>query len=432
MRAPDRAMKVLVVGGGGREHALAWRVAQDSSTSITYCAPGNAGAAEDCTCVSAKILNPKEISSLVDSLGIDLTVVGPEAPLVAGLADELACRGKLVVGASQQAAQLEGSKAFAKDFLVACGLPTAKSVLLEDESSIDSTVGRFGYPVALKADGLAAGKGVVISQDETEARSTARAMLAGSLVGSAGRRIVVEQFLEGDEVSFMVLSDGERFCVLPTTQDHKQALDGDRGPNTGGMGAYSDDSILSTSMSDRIVDRIVEPTLAGMRRRGTPFRGFLYCGLMLTEDGPQVLEFNVRLGDPETQPLLYRLDGDFAELLASAARGALDSSLVRTGAEPTACIVLASGGYPGSYQTGLPIEGLDAAAQAGAKVFHAGTRHENGRFVTAGGRVLGVTARSATLQQALATAYRATEQVHFDGMHYRRDIGGRQRRWTEA
>ena len=362
---------------------------------------------------------------MADTLGVDCTVIGPEAPLVAGVADEFASRGLAVVGPSRAAAQLEGSKVFSKQFLEECGLPTAEAAVLENESDLNATVGRFGYPVALKADGLAAGKGVVIARDESEARGCAHAMLAGDLVGEAGRRIVVEQFLDGEEVSFMVLTDGSAFCVLPATQDHKRALDGDHGPNTGGMGAYCDDSILSDSARDGIIERIVEPALAGMRRRGTPFRGFLYCGLMVTEDGPQVLEFNVRLGDPETQPILYRLDGGFAELLASAARGALDPTLVSAGPEPTACVVMASGGYPGRYETGLPIEGLQAARELGAKVFHAGTQITAGRIVTAGGRVLGVTARGKGLDEALANAYKSVDVIDFKGVHYRKDIGSR-------
>lgn len=418
-------MKILVVGGGGREHAMAWRASQDPGVERVYGVPGNAGMAADIGCVSGNILDPKEIAALAESLGADCTVVGPEAPLVAGIVDEFDSRRLGIVGPTREAAQLEGSKAFAKDFLLECGLPTAKSALLDDVRAVDDAVGQFGYPVALKADGLAAGKGVIIVEDEAQARATAREMLAGNVVGDAGRRVLVEQFLTGEEVSFMVLSDGKAFCALPATQDHKRALEGDLGPNTGGMGAYCDDSIITGAMRDRIVDIIVEPALAGMRRRGTPFKGFLYCGLMLTEDGPQVLEFNVRLGDPETQPLLYRLEGGFAELLASAARGALDPSLVRAGASPTACVVMASEGYPGSYPKGRPITGLAAAEQLGAKVFHAGTALAGGAPATSGGRVLGVTAKGESLEAALSLTYRAVEAIHFEGAQYRRDIGRR-------
>lgn len=418
-------MRVLVIGGGGREHALAWRCAQDSGVRTVYCAPGNAGAMSDVSCIPANILDPKEIATLAETLGADCTVVGPEAPLVAGVADELEAKGIPVVGPCQAAARLEASKAFSKEFLVDCGIPTAASTVLESPSEIDSTVGRFGYPVALKADGLAAGKGVIIAQDASEARSCARKMLSGVLVGNAGRRIVVEQFLEGEEVSFMVLSDGKTFKVLPATQDHKRAFDGDRGLNTGGMGAYCDDAILDTATSDQIVAQVIEPTLAGMRRRRRPFKGFLYCGLMLTDDGPKVLEFNVRLGDPETQPMLFRIDGGFAELLASAARGELDSSLTRVDSQPTACVVMASGGYPGKYETGKLISGLRGAERSGTKVFHAGTKLVDGKIVTSGGRVLGVTARGKSLRESIANAYQAVQAIDFAGAHYRRDIGRR-------
>ncbi len=418
-------MRVLVIGGGGREHAIAWRLGQDPQVRAVYCVPGNAGIVAEASCVPGNILQKKEIADLAQYLRVDCTVVGPEAPLVAGIADEFAVRGLPIIGPERSAARLEGSKVFAKEFFLDCGIPTARSAVLDSVTDIDATVGRFGYPVALKADGLAAGKGVVIAQNEHEARDGARSMLAGTMVGSAGHRIVVEEFLRGEEVSFMVLSDGNSFCVLPATQDHKRALDGDRGPNTGGMGAYCDDSILPSAMRDRIIDRVVEPALAGMRRRGTPFRGFLYCGLMLTDDGPKVLEFNVRLGDPETQPLLYRLEGDFATLLASAARGAVDPSLVRAGALPSACVVMASDGYPGQYETGREITGLGDVDGEDARVFHAGTALTAGRPVTAGGRVLGVTARGTGLRQALEGAYQATSCIHFEGARYRKDIGSR-------
>lgn len=417
-------MRVLVIGGGGREHAIAWRAGQDPGVRSVHCVPGNGGILADASCVPGNILNPKEMCDLSEYLRADCTVVGPEAPLVAGIADEFAARGRPIVGPARAAARLEGSKVFAKRFCLECGIPTARAAVLESEGEVDATVGRFGYPVALKADGLAAGKGVVIAENAAAAGRCARAMLAGTMVGSAGRRIVVEEFLTGEEVSFMVLSDGRSFCALPATQDHKRAYDGDRGPNTGGMGACCDDSILSPAMRERIIDCVVEPALAGMRRRGTPFRGFLYCGLMITDDGPKVLEFNVRLGDPETQPLLYRLEGGFSELLASAAGGAVDPACVRAGAQATACVVMASGGYPGKYATGLPIAGLGRAERAGAKVFHAGTALEQGRPVTSGGRVLGVTARGAGLADALGGAYRATRRIEFDGAHYRTDIGG--------
>ena len=414
-------MKVLVIGGGGREHAMAWRAGRDTSVSHAYLAPGNGGAAADVSCIPGNALDPGEMAALAEFLDVDCTIVGPEAPLVAGVADEFEARGLPVVGPVRDAARLEGSKAFAKELLAESGIPTADSVLLEDERDVDACVGRFGYPVALKADGLAAGKGVVIAAGEAEARRCARRMLAGEVVGDAGRRIVVERYLEGEEVSFMALCDGSGFFVLPPTQDHKRQLDGDRGPNTGGMGAYCDDSILDGAMRDRVV----EPTLAGMRRRGTPFKGFLYCGLMMTDEGPQVLEYNVRLGDPETQPLLFRLEGDFAGLLLSAARGSLDPSLVTVAEDPTVCVVLAAPGYPRKYPKGLPIRGLGDAARTGAKVFHAGTALAGGSPVTAGGRVLGVTSSGKGLRAAIENTYRAVKSIDFNGMQYRTDIGAR-------
>ena len=418
-------MKVLVVGGGGREHAMAWRIAQSPNVQNVYCCPGNAGTAMDVSSVPGNITKPQEMAALAGTLGVTYTVVGPEAPLVAGIVNEFEARGLAIVGPSRLASRLEGSKVFTKDFLREINLPTAEYVLLEEESQIGKTISRFGYPVALKADGLAAGKGVVIVQDEQEALACARRMLAGELVGDAGRRIVVEQFLSGEEVSFMVLADGESYCVLPATQDHKRALDGDEGPNTGGMGAYCDASILTAEMQETIVRTIIEPTLEGMLRRGTRFSGFLYCGLIMTSEGPKVLEFNVRLGDPETQPMMLSMEGDFAGLLETASRGALDSSLISSGRLSAASVVLASGGYPGKYASGRLIKGLHEAESTGAKVFHAGTKLSGGQTLTAGGRVLAVTAAGGDLKQALKKTYSAVEAVSFEGAHYRRDIGYR-------
>jgi len=416
-------MKVLVIGGGGREHALSWKIAQSDAVEQVYCTPGNAGIAMEASCIPADISNPKEMASLAETLGVAYTVVGPEAPLVAGVVDEFEARGLAVVGPSQAAAQLEGSKIFTKLFLDEFKIPTAPFAVLEDVSDIEANVSRFGFPVALKADGLAAGKGVVIAHDEAEAREQAHLLLTGQLVGDAGRRLLVEQFLPGREVSFIILSDGENYFEYPVTQDHKAAYENDEGPNTGGMGAYCDDGIISDDLRREIIQTAIEPTLAGMRRRGHVFRGFLYCGLMIGPDGPKVLEFNVRMGDPETQPLMYRLNGDFSELLYSAAKRSIDPTLVTVDSNPTACVVMASTGYPGSYPKGFPISGLREAEATGAKVFHAGTLLAGGQPVSAGGRVLGVTARGPKLKSALDNAYAAVEKIHFDGAHYRRDIG---------
>ncbi len=418
-------MKALVIGGGGREHALAWRLLQSDSIEKVYCTPGNAGIAFDASCIPADIGSNAELAALAETLAVDFTVVGPEAPLVAGVVDYFLARSLPIVGPTQAGAQLEGSKVFSKEFLVRNGIPTAKAATVETVAELDAALAQIGVPVALKADGLAAGKGVVLCQSLEEAKTAGREMLAGKVVGEAGSRLLVEEFLVGREVSFIVLSDGERMFEFRPTQDHKAAYEGDKGPNTGGMGAYCDDAILDAPLRQRVLDEVVEPTLAGMSRTGDAFRGFLYVGLMIGEDGPKVLEFNVRLGDPETQPLLYRMIGDFGELMASAARGALDASAAAWQDGATACVVMASGGYPGAYPKGVEISGVAAADRTGAKVFHAGTMLKEGRLVTSGGRVLGVTARGADLKAALDLAYAGVAEISFDGAHFRRDIGHR-------
>ena len=416
-------MKVLVIGSGGREHALVWRLLRCASTSHVYAVPGNPGIAMEASCIPGAVGSPVEIASLAETLAVDLTVVGPEAPLVEGLVDAFDERGLPIVGPSKFCAQLEGSKVFAKQFMQEHGIPTAGFAVVETMADLERHIDRFGFPVALKADGLAAGKGVVVVKDKKEALDSGRSMLAGKLVGEAGRRLVIEQFLRGEEVSFIVLSDGNNFFSFAPTQDHKAVFDNDEGPNTGGMGAYCVDSILDDQARKTILGQIVEPTLAALRKRGHPYRGFLYFGLMMTAEGPKLLEYNVRLGDPETQPLLYRMTGDFARLLESAAKGKLDESLVAWAPGATACVVLASGGYPGEYRTGVPITGIPAAESASSKVFQAGTLLQEGKLVTSGGRVLGVTAGGATLQEAIDHAYGAAEKIHFEDMHFRRDIG---------
>ena len=419
-------MKVLVIGGGGREHAFCWRLARSDSVEQVYAVPGNAGIARDCSCIPGDITSNDEIASLAQCLDVDLTVIGPEAPLVAGMADEFRARNLPVVGPGLGAAQLEGSKIFSKQFMRRHRIPTADFAGVESVAELEDNLTRFGFPVALKADGLAAGKGVVIVRNEQEARETGVAILSGNVVGDAGRRLLIEQFLSGEEVSFIVLSDGETFFEFPPTQDHKPALDNDEGPNTGGMGAYCDPRILTEAERQTVLTTIVETTLDGIRADGHPFVGFLYCGLMMTHDGPKVLEYNVRMGDPETQPLMYRMTGDAGELLLSAARGSLDSlhsTVVGWHEGPTCCVVCAAPGYPGSYPKGLPITGILEAEATGAKVFHAGTRFHEGKLVTAGGRVLGVTAGGDDLAAAINNAYTAVEKVNFEGLHHRTDIG---------
>lgn len=417
-------MKILVIGSGGREHALVWKLRRSPLVEQVYCVPGNAGISREAICRQGDVASPGAMVELAEEIGADLTVIGPEAPLVAGVADEFRARNLLVVGPGAAGAQLEGSKFFAKRFLQQHGIPTAEFAVLESPEDAARHIGDFGFPVVLKADGLAAGKGVLVLHKESEARAAAELMLAGKIVGEAGRRAVLERFLPGEEVSFIVLSDGAHYYALPPTQDHKAVYDDDEGPNTGGMGAYCDPAILSEAQREVILSRFVEPTLDALRSAGCPYRGFLYFGLMMTADGPQVLEFNVRLGDPETQPLLYRMESDLAPLLEAAARGAgISDVAVEWSPGPTVCVVAASKGYPGPYEQGMEIFGIDEAEEQGVKVFHAGTKFVEGRLVTAGGRVLGVTAGGEDLPTAIDNAYQAMTGIHFEGMHYRRDIG---------
>ncbi len=399
-------LKILIVGGGGREHALAWRLLQGPSVESVIASPGNPGIAEIGTCVPA----PGDVSGyagIAEAHGVDLTVVGPEAPLVAGIVDEFRRRNLRIIGPTQAAASLEGSKIFAKQFFARAGIPTARFVQSTSPEEALANTKLFGSRVVIKADGLAAGKGVIIANGEPEARDA---------IARLGPHLVIEEFLEGEEVSFIGLSDGESVLPFAPTQDHKRVCDGDRGPNTGGMGAYCDSRILTPEQGGEIMDRVMLPAIAQMRKEGTPFTGFLYAGIMMMPDGPKVLEFNVRLGDPEAQALLHSFKGDFAALLAG------DHS---TGAwtHPSACVVLAAEGYPEKPRTGDVITGIPQAQAEGAMVFQAGTKRANGELVTNGGRVLGVTARGDTLPAALENAYRAIEKIHFRGMHYRKDIG---------
>ena len=425
-------MKVLIIGGGGREHALAWRLAQSPSVTALYATPGNPGIARVAQCVPSAS-NPQAWLRVAESVGADLTVVGPEAPLVAGVVDAFQAAGRAIVGPSARAAQLEGSKIFSKEFLVRARIPTAEFVKAQTEEEALKALDRFGCPVVLKADGLAAGKGVIIANTRAEAEAAVRGLLSGELVGTAGSRLVVEEFLRGEEVSFIVLSDGLHVIPLEPTQDHKAVHDGDTGPNTGGMGAYRDAKILSAGQRAEVMERIIGPTIEQMREEGAPFAGFLYAGLMMTDRGPKVLEFNVRLGDPETQPLMHGLDSDFAEALAAAAHGDLAGARIVWRDEPSVCVVLASAGYPAGPRTGDAIAGIEEAETLGATVFHAGTRLGATGLVTAGGRVLGVTASGPNLERAIEGAYQGAGRIHFDGMHYRRDIGNKGlKRWAVA
>ncbi|HZQ52611.1 MAG TPA: phosphoribosylamine--glycine ligase [Bryobacteraceae bacterium] len=412
-------MKVLIVGGGGREHALAWRLSQSPLVSGIVASPGNPGIATIGKCVPA----PKDVSGYADiaeQCGAYLTIVGPEAPLVDGIVDHFYNRRLKIVGPTQAAARLEGSKIFAKQFLQRADIPTAASVQVTSYEEAVDALKRFSFPVVVKADGLAAGKGVIIAQDATEAERAIRQL---------GPRLVIEDFLEGEEVSFMGVSNGNMLLPFAPTQDHKRIFDGDRGPNTGGMGAYTDPRILTAKQSGYVMDKIMLPAIEHMRKEGTPFTGFLYAGLMMTADGPKVLEFNVRLGDPETQALMHSLHGDFADILNMIVNGV---GVVSAGAwgSCSVCVVIAAPGYPEQPRTGNVITGIEEAERAGAVVFHAGTKQQNGNLVTNGGRVLGVTAGGSTLPEAARNTYQAVKKIQFPGMHYRRDIGAKGlRRW---
>lgn len=422
-------MKVFVIGSGGREHALAWALRAGGQVKQLFSATTNAGILK---LTDRASINATDVHSLADYAArekMDLVVVGPEQPLVEGLVDALSERGIAAFGPVQAAARLEGSKVFAKEFMTRHGIPTARSVTVEDAESAYQAVadGRFGFPVVIKADGLAAGKGVVVAANEAEARQAIQDMMIDRTLGEAGTRLLIEECLVGREVSYLVFSDGKDFAAMPVAQDHKRAFDGDRGPNTGGMGAFSTAGLLDAETEARIVREIVVPSLEGARADGFPFRGVLYCGVMLTADGPMTLEYNVRFGDPETQAILRRLDSDFAELAFAVARGELGRITPRWSDDVTTCVVLASAGYPGSYAVGKAISGLEEAEQIeSVVVLHAGTRlNSAGQVETAGGRVLGVTARAETLANATARAYEAVKKISFEGMQFRRDIGNR-------
>jgi len=419
-------MKVLVLGSGGREHALVWKLGQSARVSKVYCAPGNAGIAEEAECLAVDLKSLASMVSLAERVRPDLTVVGPELPLTLGVVDELTRRGWATFGPTKAAAQLEASKSFAKEFLQRHRIPTAAYAICDSVEEVREALTHFHTPVVVKADGLAAGKGVVIAATKDEAASAASEMLSGRMVGEAGARVVLEECLKGDELAFLVLSDGERVAPLVAAQDHKRVGDGDTGPNTGGMGAYSTADIVDDKMRDWLVQHIARPVVEGMKAEGAEYKGVLYCGLMMTARGPMVLEFNCRLGDPETQPILMRLESDLVEALEASGAGRVSEGDFKWSRDASVCVVMASGGYPGTFDVGKKIVGLDEAARVeGVKVFHAGTAKRDIEFYTAGGRVLGVTARAAELGTAVQRAYAACEKIRFEGAHYRRDIAGR-------
>jgi phosphoribosylamine---glycine ligase len=419
-------MKILAIGGGGREHALVWKLCESPRAEKIWCAPGNGGIADEATCLPIEAGDAQGLVAIAEKLRPDLTVIGPELPLVNGVSDALRARNLAVVGPSQIAAQLEGSKIFAKNFLLRHSIPTAQrygEFSRSDEAC--TALPQLPYPLVVKADGLCAGKGVLVAQSAAEAKDfITRAMLIEEF-GAGGKRVMLEEALEGDELSFIIVTDGDRYTVLPPTRDHKRLFDGNRGANTGGMGAFSTDDLMSAELRADIEQKIVAPVLQGLTQDGIRYQGFLYIGLMLTSDGPKVLEFNCRLGDPETQAILARIDFDLAEALANLATRRFQPSEWKWKPGASACIVISSVGYPGKFATGKPIEGLTGLqGQTGVKVLHAGTRRQGDLFLTSGGRVLGVTANGSDLASALARAYAATTQIRFDGMHYRTDIGG--------
>ena len=419
-------MKILVIGSGAREHAMAWKLARERDVTEVICAPGNPGIAAVARCIAAEVTKPADLLAIARREGVDLTVVGPEVPLSLGVVDLFLQHDLAIVGPTRAAAALESSKSFAKDFMARHGVPTAGYLVCKsaDDALAALSAGRFGYPVVLKADGLAAGKGVVIAEDREAAEAAVRGAMVDRRFGAAGETLVLEEFLVGEEASYFVLADGTRFVPLSSAQDHKRIFDNDEGPNTGGMGAFAPSPLITESVERRVIDEVVRPVLTGMKTEGYPFCGFLYVGLMLTNAGPKVIEFNVRFGDPEAQVILPMLDEDLSWLLAAAATGALPERAARFRSEPHVAVVLAAGGYPDTVETGKAIAGLDAAAAVpNAMVFHAGTTKRDGRIVTSGGRVLSVVGRGETHRAAIDAAYQAAALVTFDGMQFRRDIG---------
>lgn len=417
-------MKVLVVGSGGREHALCWKTAQRPDTEV-YVAPGNIGMVDVATLVNIKV---DDIAGLVDfakAEGIDLTVVGPELPLTLGIVDAFQEAGLACFGPNKAAAKLEGSKAFSKELMKKYGIPTAAFDTFTDVDKAKAFVDEIGVPCVVKADGLAAGKGVIICMTREEADKAIEDMLTDHAFGDASATIVIEEYMVGPEVSVLAFADGKSVLPMVSAQDHKRIFDGDKGPNTGGMGAYSPAPVYTEALSAEVNKTIIEPTIAAMAAEGTPFTGILYTGLMLTEKGPRVLEYNVRFGDPETQPIMVRMKSDIVALFQACVDGKLDEATLEWHDEAAVCVIMASGGYPASSEKGVPIHGLDDIAAEEAIVFHSGTAEKDGEIVTNGGRVLGVTAKDATIKGAIDKAYAAVEKINFDHMQFRRDIGAR-------
>ncbi|MGO9438511.1 MAG: phosphoribosylamine--glycine ligase [Terracidiphilus sp.] len=419
-------MKVLILGSGGREHALAWAVVRSPRVTEVVCAPGNGGIAQLARCVPVDLKNLDDMIRLVESESPGLTIVGPELPLSLGIVDALQSRGLRVFGPTQAAARLESSKAFAKQFMKRHQIPTAKYTVCTNSAELDEAIALFHPPIVVKADGLAAGKGVIICESRNTALEAAHGLFKGSLLGEPSQQVVLEEFLEGDEISFICLSDGTHVAPLAPAQDHKRIGEYDTGPNTGGMGVYSTDSMLEPQMTEWIMRHIAEPTIRGMAEEGAPFVGVLYCGLMMTPRGPEVLEYNARFGDPETQAILPRLESDLVDALEACIDGRLDQTSLRWSPGASACVVASSAGYPAGYKTGFPITGLtNAALVPSVQVFHSGTARVGSQLITSGGRVLCISSLGESLREALARAYQALAEVQFEGIYFRRDIGYR-------
>lgn len=419
-------MKVLIVGGGGREHALAWKVSQSKKVSRIFAAPGNAGIANLAECVPIKAEDIKGLLEFAKSKSIDLTIVGPEGPLSLGIVDEFTNAGLRIFGPSGKAAVIEGSKQFSKDLMRKYGIPTAEYGVFTDKAPAEAYVREKGAPIVVKADGLAAGKGVVVAESVDEALNAIDLIMTQKAYGDAGNRVVIEECLKGEEASFMAFSDGKTVVPMASSQDHKRVFDADKGPNTGGMGAYSPAPVVTRDLEKKVMKAIMIPTVEAMEKEGRLFKGVLYAGLMIQNGEAKVLEFNARFGDPETQPIMARLDTDLIEIIEAILEGRLAKLKIAWKPDSAVCVVMASGGYPGNYEKGKQISGLDkAASRKNAMVFHSGTSLKNGAVVTDGGRVLGVTGLGSTVAGAIDNAYAAVHDVSFDGAHYRRDIGAR-------
>ena len=421
-------MNVMVVGGGGREHAIAWKAARSEKVGKVYCAPGNGGTAAEDKCENIDI-KPSEFSDLADFAkknNVELTIVGPEDPLVDGIVDFFEEQGLKIFGPDSKAAQIEASKAFSKDVMNKAGIPTAEYQRFTDYDEALGYVDKKGVPTVIKADGLAAGKGVTVAFDREEARTALNSILVDKIFGESGNSVVIEEYLDGEEASYLAFTDGNTILPLQSSQDHKPGFDGDKGPNTGGMGAYSPAPVVTEDIMNYVTENVAYPLIKELKKRGIIYKGIIYAGLMITDSGVKVLEFNCRFGDPETQPILYRMDSDITDVISKCIDGKLESANIEWNEKPSVCVVVASGGYPKAYNKGCEITGIeDAEKIEDVKVFHAGTSNVNGRLVNSGGRVLGVTAKGDKLQNAIDNAYKAVKKINFLNMHYRKDIGNK-------